>query len=128
MAVHAPVRIDETLSPGLAFMTVHFPDEVDVLEQEGVANLAELVAFVRAEGIECELEETGTLDAATEPYQVDELRADAELANRHGNPVRFLERDEIQADAQKYGELANDLLREALRESAPDEMATAAWE
>ncbi|MGI8422189.1 MAG: molybdopterin dinucleotide binding domain-containing protein, partial [Gaiellaceae bacterium] len=27
-AVEAPVRYDETLRPGLAFMTLHFPDEV----------------------------------------------------------------------------------------------------
>ena len=27
--VEAPVRIDESLRPGLAFMTLHFPDEVD---------------------------------------------------------------------------------------------------
>ena len=26
--VEAPVRYDETLRPGLAFMTLHFPDEV----------------------------------------------------------------------------------------------------
>jgi formate dehydrogenase major subunit len=29
-AVETPVRIDESLRPGLAFMTFHFPDEVDV--------------------------------------------------------------------------------------------------
>ncbi|MEV0070362.1 MULTISPECIES: molybdopterin oxidoreductase family protein [unclassified Amycolatopsis] len=29
-AIVAPVRIDEGLRPGLAFMTFHFPDEVDV--------------------------------------------------------------------------------------------------
>lgn len=28
-AVEAPVRMDSTLRPGLAFMTLHFPDEVD---------------------------------------------------------------------------------------------------
>jgi anaerobic selenocysteine-containing dehydrogenase len=29
-AVEAPVRYDTGLRPGLAFMTLHFPDEVDV--------------------------------------------------------------------------------------------------
>jgi formate dehydrogenase major subunit len=29
-SVEAPVRIDDSLRPGLAFMTFHFPDEVDV--------------------------------------------------------------------------------------------------
>jgi len=68
-----------------------------VLEREGVANLAGLVEFVRAEGIECELEETGTLDVATEPYQLAELREYAELAARHGHTVELLERDAVQA-------------------------------
>src|SRR5207237_861195 len=27
--IHAPVHVDSTLRPGLAFMTLHFPDEVD---------------------------------------------------------------------------------------------------
>jgi glycine/D-amino acid oxidase-like deaminating enzyme len=84
-----------SLTHGLANGLLHFPDEIDDLEREGVQNLAELVAFVRAEGIECELEATGTLDVATEPHQVEDLLAFAELANRHGNPVRFLSRAEI---------------------------------
>ncbi len=29
-AIEAPVRIDDALRPGLAFMTFHFPDEIDV--------------------------------------------------------------------------------------------------
>ncbi len=87
-----------SLTHGLSNGLLHFPDEIDVLEREGLANLAELVAFVRAEGIDCELEDTGTLDVATEPHQVDGLRAYVELANRHGNPVRFLDRDEIVAE------------------------------
>ncbi|MEI7744734.1 MAG: FAD-dependent oxidoreductase, partial [Chloroflexota bacterium] len=57
---------------------------------------AELVAFVRTEGIDCELEETGELTAAVAPHQVAELREHAEIAARHGQAVRFLERDEIQ--------------------------------
>jgi formate dehydrogenase major subunit len=28
--VEAPVRLDPNLRPGLAFMTLHFPDEVDI--------------------------------------------------------------------------------------------------
>jgi formate dehydrogenase major subunit len=28
-ALVAPVRLDDGLRPGLAFMTMHFPDEVD---------------------------------------------------------------------------------------------------
>ncbi len=87
-----------SLTHGLSNGLLHFPDEIDELEREGLANLAELVAFVRAEGFDCELEETGTLDVATEPHQVEDLRAHVALANQHGNPLRFLDRDEIQAE------------------------------
>src|SRR4051794_12235135 len=76
-----------SLTHGLANGMLHFPDEIDELEREGVRNLAELVAFVREEAIECELEETGTLDVATEPWQVDGLRAFLELGARHGRAM-----------------------------------------
>jgi glycine/D-amino acid oxidase-like deaminating enzyme len=86
-----------SLTHGLANGLLHFPDEIDLLEAEGRRNLAELVAFVRAEGIDAELEETGTLDMATEPHQVDDLLAFAELAARHHHALAFLDRAEIQA-------------------------------
>ncbi len=86
-----------SLTHGLANALLHFPDEVDILEREGVANLAELVEFVRTEGIDCELEATGTLDVATAPYQVEALRDYAELAGRHGVDVELLDREAIQA-------------------------------
>lgn len=87
-----------SLTHGLANAVLHFPDEVDDLEREGVQNLAELVAFVRSEGIECELEATGTLDVAVAQHQVDSLREHVELGHRHGNPLEFLDREAIQAE------------------------------
>jgi glycine/D-amino acid oxidase-like deaminating enzyme len=86
-----------SLTHGLANGVLHYPDELALLEAEGERNLRELVAFVRAEGIECELEETGFLDVATEPWQADELRAAVDFAGRHGTTLRFLDRTEIQA-------------------------------
>ena len=89
-----------SLTHGLANGLLHFPDEIDVLEREGLDNLAGLVDFVRSEGIECELEATGTLDVAVEPHQVGQLRDHVELAGRHGVGLRFLEREEIQAEVR----------------------------
>ena len=86
-----------SLTHGLSNGLLHFPDELDELEREGVANLAELVAFVGSEGIDCELEATGTLDVATEPWQVDGLHAYVELGARHGHALTFLAREEVQA-------------------------------
>jgi glycine/D-amino acid oxidase-like deaminating enzyme len=95
-----------SLTHGLHNALLHFPDEVDVLQAEGLRNLAELVAFVRDEGIDAELEKTGTLDAAVEPWQVEALREHVEISNAHGNPVVFLERDEIQAQVHSARFLA----------------------
>ena len=61
------------------------------------ATCRELVAFVRNEGIDAELEETGTFDVAAEPWQVDGLREYVELAAEHGIELTFLDRDAIQA-------------------------------
>jgi glycine/D-amino acid oxidase-like deaminating enzyme len=88
-----------SLTHGLANGLLHFPDEIDELEREGRRNLAELVAFVHDEGIDAELEATGTLDVATAPHEVADLEAYASLAARHGEPLVFLDgaaiRDEI---------------------------------
>ena len=86
-----------SLTHGLHNGLLHFPDEVNRLEAEGVRNLRELVAFVRNEGIDAELEETGTLDVAAEPWQVDGLHEYVDLAAEHGIELTFLDRDAIQA-------------------------------
>jgi glycine/D-amino acid oxidase-like deaminating enzyme len=86
-----------SLTHGLHNGLLHFPDELERLEAEGVRNLRELVAFVRNEGIDAELEETGTFDVAAEPWQVDGLHEYVDLAAEHGIELTFLDRDAIQA-------------------------------
>lgn len=86
-----------SLTHGLANGVAHFPDEIDVLEREGERNLRELVEFVRAEGIDCELEPTGELNVAGEPWQVRALEAYAELGARHGIALELLDRAAVQA-------------------------------
>lgn len=88
---------EASLTHGLANGLRHFPDESELLDREGVRNLAELVAFTRAHGIDCDVEETGLLTVADGPYQVDEFRDWAEFATAHGEPTRFLDRDGVQA-------------------------------
>lgn len=89
---------EATLTHGLANGLRHFPDEIATLELEGRRNLQELISFVRANDIDCDLEETGTLQVADQDYQVAELEAWVETANRHGSPVRFLDQAQIQAE------------------------------
>ena len=65
-----------------------FPDEVDRLEALGTQNLAAIERTVAEAGIDCDFRRAPSLSVATEPYQVDELRA-AE--------GEFLDRQRVQA-------------------------------
>ena len=63
-----------SLTHGLAQRAPPLPRRARAARGGGPSGTSrELVAFVRNEGIDAELEETGTLDVATEPWQVDEL-------------------------------------------------------
>jgi glycine/D-amino acid oxidase-like deaminating enzyme len=86
-----------SLTHGLANGLRHFPDEIDILEREGLANLRALVAFTREHEIDCDLEETGGLAVADQAYQVEEFRAAVDEAAEHGEELVFLDRDAVQA-------------------------------
>jgi glycine/D-amino acid oxidase-like deaminating enzyme len=89
---------EASLTHGLANGIRHFPDELERLEAEGLANLRGLVDFTRDNGIECDLEETGTLALADQPYQVDEFKAWVDEAAEYGERVEFLDRAAVQAE------------------------------
>ena len=89
---------EASLTHGLANGIRHFPDELPRLEREGVENLDALIAFTRAHGIDCDLEETGTLALADQPYQIEEFRAWVDEAAEHGEHVEFLDREAAQAE------------------------------
>jgi glycine/D-amino acid oxidase-like deaminating enzyme len=87
-----------SLTHGLANGIRHFPDELERLEHEGIANLAGLVAFTRTQAIDCDLEETGGLSVADQPHQVEEFRAWVDEAAEYGEELVFLDRDATQAE------------------------------
>ena len=89
---------EASLSHGLANGIRHFPDELERLEREGIENLAALIAFTREHGIDCDLEETGTLTLADQAYQVEEFRAWVDEAAEHGEHLEFLDRDAARAE------------------------------
>ena len=84
---------EASLTHGLANGIRHFPDELPRLEREGIENLQALIAFTREHDIDCDLEETGTLALADQPYQIDEFRAWVDEAAEHGEYLDFLDRD-----------------------------------
>jgi glycine/D-amino acid oxidase-like deaminating enzyme len=89
---------EASLTHGLANGIRHFPDELERLEREGLANLDGLIAFTREHGIACDLEETGVLSLADQAYQVDEFRAWVDEAAEYGEHLEFLDRDAAQAE------------------------------
>jgi glycine/D-amino acid oxidase-like deaminating enzyme len=89
---------EASLTHGLANGIRHFPDELEILEREGIENLRGLIAFTREHEIDCDLEETGTLALADQPYQVDEFRAWVDEAAEYGEQLEFLDRDAAMAE------------------------------
>ena len=84
---------EASLTHGLANGIRHFPDELERLEREGIDNLDALVAFTHDHAIDCDLEATGTLALADQPYQADEFRAWVDVAAAHGETLEFLDGD-----------------------------------
>ncbi len=89
---------EASLTHGLANGIRHFPEELPRLEAEGIQNLQDLIDFTRANGIDCDLEETGTLTLADQPYQVDEFRDWVAEAAEHGEQLVFLDREAARAE------------------------------
>jgi len=89
---------EASLTHGLANGIRHFPDDLERLEREGIENLQGLVDFTREHAIDCDLEETGTIAFADQPYQVDEFKAWVDEAAEHGERLIFLDRDAAQAE------------------------------
>ena len=86
-----------SLTHGLANGIRHFPDEVgDPRARRASTTSRALVAFIRDNGIDCDLEETGDLSVADQPYQVDEFRAWVDEAAEWGEELVFLDRDAVQ--------------------------------
>ncbi len=89
---------EASLTHGLANGIRHFPDELERLEREGIDNLHGLIDFTRAHGIDCDLEETGTLALADQPHQVDEFRAWVDEAAEYGEHLEFLDGEAARAE------------------------------
>src|SRR4030095_7537511 len=87
-----------SLTHGLANGIRHFPDELAILDREGLDNLGGLKACVRDHGIDCDLEATGDLSVADAPYQVDELRAWVDEAAEYGEELVFLDRAAVREE------------------------------
>jgi glycine/D-amino acid oxidase-like deaminating enzyme len=82
---------EASLTHGLSNAIAHWPEEAALLRAEGERNLAELVAFIGAQGIDADLERTGTIRLADRPSQLDDLRAASDEADSYGERVELLD-------------------------------------
>jgi glycine/D-amino acid oxidase-like deaminating enzyme len=89
-----------SLTHGLENGLARFPREIEALERLGLDNYVGLLADVVRHGIDCELEETGDLRLATEPYQLDELQESAALGRRFGHDVTLLDEEAVRAQVR----------------------------
>lgn len=92
---------EASLTHGEANGRNRWPGEADRLEEMGLANLDEIERTLRRYGIDCDFRRTGLLAVATEPHQVDELRAGAD-----GAGTVFLDRTAVRAEVDSPTYLA----------------------
>ncbi|GHJ37228.1 FAD-binding oxidoreductase [Streptomyces sp. TS71-3] len=82
---------EASLTHGLENGLERYPDEIATLQRLGRENLDELVGTVARYGIACDLERSGELSVATEPWQVEALAESAANAREHGESVELLD-------------------------------------
>jgi glycine/D-amino acid oxidase-like deaminating enzyme len=92
---------DASLTHGAENGRERFPAEFDTLQRLGAENLTAIEAAVNRYDIDCEFERTGSIAVATEPYQVDVLRADA---NSYG--ATFLDAEAVRTEVNSPAYLA----------------------
>ena len=92
---------DASLTHGAENGRERFPAEFDTLQRLGAENLTAIEAAVSRYDIDCEFERTGSIAVATEPYQVDVLRA-----NANSYRVTFLDAEAVRAEVNSPTYLA----------------------
>ncbi len=91
---------EASLTHGLANGLARWPDEIGRLEALGGENLDELRTFVRRHAPEADLVESGTLDVALAPWQLEELAELADVAPRFGHDAVLLDREALMGEVR----------------------------
>ncbi|MFC4591793.1 NAD(P)/FAD-dependent oxidoreductase [Sphaerisporangium corydalis] len=87
-----------SLTHGLGNGLARWPAEISTLVRFGAQNLDEIGRTVARYGIDCSFERTGELHVATEPWQLDGLAEDTEVARRLGLDLTMLDAGEVRAE------------------------------
>ena len=103
--------VDASLTHGLFNGAARFPQELELLEELGRANLAGLKADLERHRIDAAWQETGLLSVATRPYELEELGEEAALLRRYGWEAEVLDRDALRAEVASPTYLGGTLQR-----------------
>jgi glycine/D-amino acid oxidase-like deaminating enzyme len=87
-----------TLTHGLSNNLTHWPNDLERLTRAGIQNFREMKADVERHGIDCDWCDSGELSVATEPWQIEGLEEEAELAARAGADQTCLDGDAVRAE------------------------------
>jgi glycine/D-amino acid oxidase-like deaminating enzyme len=88
--------MDASITHGLQNGLARWPREFPTLLALGMKNLDEIEATIRRLGIECDYLRTGDISMASEPYQVEELKAEMEISAQYNIRSEFYDRERIQ--------------------------------
>jgi glycine/D-amino acid oxidase-like deaminating enzyme len=86
-----------SLTHGMSNGLSRWPEEMEALERMGRENLAAIRATVARHAIDCDWEDTGTLDVATAPHEVPWLAEEAEQYRRFGWDATLLDAEAVRA-------------------------------
>ena len=93
--------MDYSLTHGIANAQERFPEEVEILEQLGRENIAEIEKVIREYNIDCDFERNGAIKVAStwhpENY-TDELKEDYSILRDLGHDVVWLDREAMNAE------------------------------
>jgi glycine/D-amino acid oxidase-like deaminating enzyme len=88
--------MDASITHGLQNGLARWPREFPALLAMGKQNLDEIEATIRRLGIECDYLRTGDVAMASEPYQVEEWKAERESSARYGIRSEFYDQQKVQ--------------------------------
>jgi glycine/D-amino acid oxidase-like deaminating enzyme len=87
-----------SLTHGFSNGMERWPEEMTQLDRLGAENLDAIGDTIEQYRIDCHWERTGELDVATRSHEVDGLREYGDAMRAAGHDVRWLDREEVQAE------------------------------
>jgi glycine/D-amino acid oxidase-like deaminating enzyme len=87
--------MDASITHGLQNGLARWPKEFPALLALGIANLDEIEATIRRLNIECDYLRTGDVSMASEPYQVEDLKAEMKISARYNIRSEFYDQERV---------------------------------